>query len=156
MSKKIMCIIAVLAMFPLLVGCDTDDKEIQITNEIHTESTENKNIENNQPEVVIVDRTVNTPQTIYVENVSYDYIIADSSTRYLSWSELSVYTVEELSYIRNEIFARHGYVFQTPKYANYFRSKSWYVPNYYYDGSYSALNSIEIANIELIKDMEGL
>ncbi|WP_241428102.1 YARHG domain-containing protein [Clostridium sp. DJ247] len=31
---------------------------------------------------------------------------------------------EELALVRNEIFARHGYVFQTDPYKSYFNGKS--------------------------------
>ena len=36
---------------------------------------------------------------------------------------------ELLSYIRNEIYARHGYIFKTEPYKSYFESKTWYLPN---------------------------
>ena len=87
------------------------------------------------------------------EDDSSEYIIPDSDTRYLTRSELSGYSSDELAYIRNEIFARHGYIFEKSKYRNYFSSKSWYEPdssfNYEYD-----LNKIEKANVDLIKSME--
>ncbi len=83
-----------------------------------------------------------------------EYIIYDSDCRYLSASELSYYTSEELGYIRNEIFARHGYVFKQTKYKNYFNSMSWYYPDYSYSGNLSTLNSYEYYNVELIKDLE--
>ena len=150
MSRKIICIIAALALCPILVGCDSEDREIKIIHEIHNESNES-NEKNN-----IVDNRVDNQQTIYVERNSYDYIIPDSSTRYLTRAELSVYTPDELSYIRNEIFARHGYVFNMDKYANYFGCKSWYYPDYSYNGNYSVLNKVEVANIELLKDREGI
>ncbi|MBU5335678.1 YARHG domain-containing protein [Intestinibacter bartlettii] len=87
------------------------------------------------------------------KNNSSEYIIPDSDTRYLTRSELSGYSSDQLAYIRNEIFARHGYIFEKSKYRNYFSSKSWYKPdssfNYEYD-----LNKIEKANVDLIKSME--
>ena len=89
----------------------------------------------------------------YVSSSS-NYIIYDSNSRYLSASELSYYTSEELGYIRNEIFARHGYVFNKSKYNNYFSSKSWYYPDYSYSGNLSTLNSYESYNVELIKSLE--
>lgn len=81
------------------------------------------------------------------------YIIPDSNVRYLSRSELYGYTKEQLAYIRNEIFARHGYVFEKAKYRNYFSAKSWYTPDYSFNYEYD-LNSIEKANVDLIKELE--
>lgn len=69
-------------------------------------------------------------------------------------SELYRYTLDELSYIRNEIFARHGYVFKKEKYRNYFNSMPWYVPNYNLGSSTNYLNSVEKYNIDLIKSLE--
>lgn len=84
-----------------------------------------------------------------------DYIIADSDSRYLTKEELSQYSKEELAYIRNEIFARYGYIFETEKYDDYFRSKSWYVPDPYIEGNASELNKFEKANLKLIQTLEN-
>lgn len=87
-----------------------------------------------------------------VDDTDSEYYIADSNTRLLTREELSVYTKEELGFIRNEILARYGYPFQKEKYREYFGSKSWYVRN---EGFvYSMLNEIEMKNVELIKSME--
>ena len=59
-----------------------------------------------------------------------------------------------LSLIRNEIFARHGYVFKKEEYRNYFNSMPWYTPNPSFSGSVNDLNSIEKYNVELIKSLE--
>lgn len=80
------------------------------------------------------------------------YIIPDSSVRRLSASELYGYTPETLALIRNEIYARNGYVFSKQKYIDYFSSKMWYSPNPNFNESF--LNEIEKYNIQLIKSME--
>jgi len=88
------------------------------------------------------------------ENYSGDnsYIVPDSDTRRLTKSELEGFSSNTLALIRNEIYARHGYVFQKQKYRDYFGSKLWYYPDPDFDGS--GLNSIETYNVELIKSME--
>lgn len=85
---------------------------------------------------------------------SDDYIIKESDTRYLMEDDLRNLTKEQLGLARNEIFARHGYVFTTDEYKKYFSSKSWYVPNPNYDGSDSALNEYEIANYKVLQTWE--
>lgn len=90
----------------------------------------------------------------YSEEYDDDYIIADSDVRYLSRNELSKYTKTQLGYIRNEIFARHGYIFKNKEYSDYFGNKSWYVPDPDCSGTEADLNSVERANVELIQDME--
>lgn len=39
---------------------------------------------------------------------------------------LNTFSKEKLGYIRNTLFAKKGYKFKNPKYANYFSQKSWY------------------------------
>lgn len=59
-------------------------------------------------------------------NDSNAYLFPGSDSAYIDPEELSGCTDSQLAYIRNEIFARHGYIFKTDKYNNYFESKSWY------------------------------
>ena len=79
---------------------------------------------------------------------SYDFINPDSHNRYLTEKELGFYDKQTLSLIRNEIYARHGYVFSTQPYKNYFENKSWYYKDYNFKGT--PLNKYEKANIDLI------
>lgn len=92
------------------------------------------------------------PKDIY--KYSDDYVIYDSNYRYLTKSELNEYNKEALALIRNEIFARYGYVFQTEPFKSYFNSKDWYHPNPSFKGEESELNEYERANINLILEME--
>ncbi|EPJ48557.1 MAG: hypothetical protein OFPI_29100 [Osedax symbiont Rs2] len=78
------------------------------------------------------------------------YIIADSAVRLLSNSELSHFNRSQLRLIRNEIFARHGYVFNSTDLNHYFKQRSWYRPK----GKSVALSSIEQANVQLLKRLE--
>lgn len=87
-------------------------------------------------------------------NLHSEYIIADSNTRYLTRDDLSSYTKRQLAFIRNEIFARHGYVFEKEDYNNYFMSKSWYYPNNYFTGSEEELSTVERENLKLIQNLE--
>lgn len=83
-----------------------------------------------------------------------EYILYDSDLRMLDESELKDYTKEELGYIRNEIFARYGFVFGNSEYKKYFESKSWYYPDIEFKADEENLNEYEIANIKLIKSLE--
>lgn len=57
-----------------------------------------------------------------------DYLYPTDS-EYITEQELSLMSKEEVALIRNEIYARHGYTFSTPFYAEYFSGKDWYVPD---------------------------
>lgn len=85
---------------------------------------------------------------------SSDYIFKDSDKKYLAESDIKSISKEQLAFARNEIFARHGYVFNEGQFKAYFTAKSWYVPNSSYDGSDSTLNDYEIANYKLIQAWE--
>ena len=85
------------------------------------------------------------------------YLIPDSNTRRLSESELWQWDYESLGYILNEIFARHGYVFEAGgRYDAYFSSMPWYTPNADSDNSracYPRMNEIEWYNERLVKEV---
>lgn len=58
----------------------------------------------------------------------------------------------DLRLARNEIFARHGYIFRSDDLLQYFGRKSWYKPNDdFHDDMFS---NMEKQNIELIKSYE--
>lgn len=85
-----------------------------------------------------------------------DYIIPDSSTRYLTEADLVNLTAEELRIARNEIYARHGRMFKDEMLQAYFDSKEWYVGTIHPDNfTQSMLSAIEIANTATITDYEA-
>jgi len=83
-----------------------------------------------------------------------DYILSDIATRYYSENELSGMDANTLSLARNELYARHGYIFKTPELQEYFGGKSWYTPQVA-EVPDSAFNVYEKANLELIQKLEA-
>lgn len=87
------------------------------------------------------------------------YLIPDSDTRKLTVDELWEWDYESLGYILNEIFARHGYVFQPGgKYDEYFSSLPWYTPNADSDNRracYPKMNNTEWYNEGLVKEVRA-
>lgn len=89
------------------------------------------------------------------EESSGDYLIADSDSRYLTEDDLVDLTSEELSLVRNEIYARHGYIFDNEDFQSYFESKGWYVPLYSKDSfPDDELNEFEKENAKFIRKYE--
>ncbi len=129
---------------------DYISKHYTETTESTTISEKNKTSSNEGTSTITTEN--NTPN--YYDNYWYNntFIIPDSSIRKLTKSELSSYSSDTLALIRNEIYARNGYIFQKEKYKNYFESKLWYTPNPDFDESW--LNETEKYNIQLIKSME--
>ena len=84
-----------------------------------------------------------------------DYIFYDSAVRYLTDAEVSALSLQQMCYARNEIYARRGYIFQSQELWDYFCSKSWYNPTIPASSfSDQVFNSVEIANIDLLKRYE--
>lgn len=75
-----------------------------------------------------------------------------TSTRLLSQSDIESYSKSDLKLMRNEIFARYGYIFKTDDMKSYFSNQSWYKPQFT-DVS-NKMSEVEKKNIELIKARE--
>ena len=93
----------------------------------------------------------------YINAVSsnMDYVISYSSTRLLDGYDLKNLSEVQLCVARNEILARHGWVFEDKLLREYFYSKEWYKPSV--PGSefnYAALSKTEDSNLKLIKVYE--
>ena len=82
------------------------------------------------------------------------YILPDSTSEYLSSSDISGFSAKECNYALNEIYAREGRRFKAAELQNYFDSKSWYngtIDPDDFDNNYE-LSDIERANVELLKN----
>ena len=85
-----------------------------------------------------------------------EYVFPDSDKKYLSEDEVRSITAEDMMIGRNEIFARHGYIFQDEGLKAYFESMSWYegtVPSDQFNYE-TVFNDFEKKNVELIKRIE--
>lgn len=91
-------------------------------------------------------------------NKSDEYILADSSTRFVDKSELYGLTADKCKIARNEIYARHGRRFKDPDLQKYFDDQKWYNgtidPDTFDALGDSVFNQFEIANRQLIIDYE--
>ncbi|MDX2258022.1 MAG: YARHG domain-containing protein [Hyphomicrobiaceae bacterium] len=80
-----------------------------------------------------------------------EFLFPDSDRRELAFAELAGLSPAQLRIGRNEIFARHGYAFDSPDLQAHFGRFSWYRPR----GKSVALSSVEKANVELFQAAEG-
>ena len=90
-----------------------------------------------------------------VDMSSY-YILPESSERLLTFDDIQGLSAKQLMLARNEIYARHGRIFQDDEVRTYFESQPWYhgiiSPE---DFSEALLSEIEKENIKLIQDYES-
>lgn len=84
-----------------------------------------------------------------------EYIIPDSNSRYLTESDISGLSLQQLNYAKNEIYARRGRKFDSVELQEYFGSKSWYrgtiEPAQFTN---DMLNDYEIKNADLLSARE--
>jgi hypothetical protein len=88
------------------------------------------------------------PSTVAINN---EFILPDSSVRVLDKSELAGFSAEQCRLARNEIYAKHGRMFDDAGLQNYFNFRSWYhgtIPAKQFNDN--MLSDIEIQNRNLI------
>ena len=76
-------------------------------------------------------------------------VFPDSSSRYLSDGEIGSLGLSQTQYAINEIYARHGYIFSTESFKNYYEGLSWYhgtIPSDQFNDS--VFNEYEYENVE--------
>ena len=84
------------------------------------------------------------------------YILPQSAERRLTEADLEGLSHQQLCLARNEIYARHGRIFQTPQIAAYFEAQSWYhgtVPAASFDSN--TLSPVEHANVDFLAGYEN-
>jgi hypothetical protein len=98
---------------------------------------------------------LNSTNSLNIEqnsNTGFPGIYPQSSARVLFAADLEGLSHQELKIMRNEIYARHGYIFKTSEMKAYFSQQVWYQGQY--EEVASQLTSIEQKNVELIKSYE--
>ena len=97
-------------------------------------------------------RTNDKPRKRTAQSDFYEGRFPQASSRLLNQQEVSRYSQYDLKIMRNEIFARHGYIFQTDEMRSYFLDQPWYDPKYL--NVDQMLTDTERKNISLIKSYE--
>ncbi len=122
--------------------------------ETHFYSYANEGLENK-----ISGSFVSKPDAQEAAAATADYVIADSDSRYITEEDLAPLSEYEILLARNEIYARHGRIFNNEELNAYFTSKSWYTPTVSgtdFTEEYAAqvFNEFEIMNITTIVQYE--
>ncbi len=81
------------------------------------------------------------------------YLLANSAKEYLVIEDINGLSKADLRLARNEIYARHGFIFGAEDLQGYFSKQSWYTPNPNYTND--LLSEIEHKNIYLIQQEES-
>ncbi len=75
-----------------------------------------------------------------------------TATRFLQVEELKKMSINDLQIMRNEIYARHGYIFKIEKWKKYFSKIKGYTPQL--EEVTILLNDYEVKNAALIQSLE--
>jgi N-acetylmuramoyl-L-alanine amidase len=85
-----------------------------------------------------------------------DELLPESRTRNLTDADLKGKSAWDLTLIRNEIYARHGYIFKRAELSNHFKKRSWYKPvTGDQDRVWRLMSDIERRNVEFIQEYQN-
>lgn len=144
----------------------SDDEVKIITEEIKPNSDENENVdsENDTADETPEEQEIETEGTFsdkgsteeidYTnEDIEKDAFLFPSDSVLITEEELEKLDDKTVELIKNEIYARHGYIFTNRALKKYFESFNWYEPNEEY--SPNLLNQTEKANLKTIKKFQS-
>lgn len=98
-----------------------------------------------------------TNDTTYSNGINGNYILSGSDSRYITMTEALSLSASMQRIARNEIYARHGRMFNDAELQAYFNSQPWYTPIYtaeQFDAIGNSLfNNYEIKNLELLSSL---
>ena len=150
-------------------SADTGKKDDSVTNAITEypgENTETASTATESATEATTEKTTETTTEATTEKTTEatteaptekesEYVFKNSSSSYINKSDLNGFTSEQCRIARNEIYARHGRLFEDEALQTYFNSCSWYsgyiAPA---DFSESVLNEYEKTNLQTIIDYE--
>lgn len=98
---------------------------------------------------IVSSKHADNHQDYYAKNSG---VFPEASSRLLGYDDVASLNSRELKIMRNEIFARHGYIFKTNDMINHFNGEPWYRP--LYDDVTGKLTAIEKENVNYIKKFE--
>lgn len=133
----------------------TSDKKASSSNSSASKPAEQQPAESDPPAQQPSQETTpdNNDET---DVLSQEYIFSDSDSRLLTDADIVGMSAKELNYARNEIYARHGRIFDAAELVDHFNSRSWY------EGTLSAedfdesiLSDTEKQNIAFLEDAEN-
>ena len=134
-KKKNTLLIAILAVLSVVVVL------LAIVVIVQMNRSDSKSEVKHTVEVVqSVPTTSNVPAGIY----------PFTSLRKVTYDDVAYLSAKELRIMRNEIYARHGYIFKSKDLRTYFLNQGWYVPV----SREVELSEVEMYNVNFIRQFE--
>lgn len=129
---------------------NSEEENTETENDIADETPEEQEIET---EGTFSDKG-STEEIDYInEDIEKDAFLFPSDSVLITEGELEKLDDKTVELIKNEIYARHGYIFTNRALKKYFESFNWYEPSEEY--SPNLLNPTEKANLKTIKKFQS-
>lgn len=135
----ILCVVVLCYAF-YNFGATNSASETEVESSVE-ETEENKQDIEGETTEELNEEEVPVEEESTESNPSYFF---PSDRVYITESDLYGKTKSEVAFMRNEIYARHGYIFKTEPYKTYFPQQDWYEPNPYFNEN--SFNTVEKAN----------
>lgn len=140
---------------------EKSDSEVKIITEEIKPGDENKDAPTDEAEQseeveindTLSDNTSSEDSDYTDEKIPKDAFLFPSDSVLITDEKLESLDDKTIELIKNEIYARHGYIFTDRALKKYFETFSWYKPND--DYSPKLLNQTEKANIKIIKKFQS-
>ena len=134
------------------IGSNYDNMTYRLDNLVLTVSYDPNDSNNTVTELQLIRER--EEEAAYEEDDGYFF--PDSLNTLLDESQLYGMSAQELTYARNEIYARYGYTFQREDLQEYFNTKSWYHadPRVNKDTISSYVSKIGMQNMVMIRDYQ--
>ena len=136
---------------PEVVPDETPEVTPEVTSEVTPEPTLEATPEPT-PEATPEPTPKPTPKPT-PRKITQNKILFPSDSKYITLADINGLSKYDIDLIRNEIFARKGYVFTNKTFKNYFESQEWYTPNPSANNNMS-LNQYETYNAKFLKDYQ--
>ncbi len=136
-------IIIVIFLAIIFIGNGKKNKSANASLPAQTENT----VQTNSVQTIQARSAMSNP---YASKLPGEYPVV--SERKISTTEIAGCSKDDLKIMRNEIFARHGYIFKTNEMKSYFNKQKWYKGKY--NNVDNMLTDVEIHNIKVIQEVE--
>ncbi|MEY3049804.1 MAG: hypothetical protein RL365_1842 [Bacteroidota bacterium] len=162
MRPNILYLFSLLLFFSSCSSCSNDDEKIQ---ELEAKINQQQEDINKQQQQQLKDEIASKEKEIESLKNRKNAVkprenffargagrFPEASERLLNYDDVGHLSSRDLKIMRNEIFARHGYIFKTNDMNEYFSRQSWYEP--VNNDVTGLLSRIETENVNYIKSYE--
>lgn len=159
-KKILMCVIILsffIVLFFVIAKNTSRILDVDMSNKIINSNDATTNVEDDSNILPTIAAPTSTPiSTLQPTSTPKESMyLFDSDKQYITKEFLDSKTKDEIRLMLNEMYARHGYIFNLNEYKTYFNKQSWYTPKYTSEfEAESHFNEIEKENKKIIVNYE--